>query len=291
MTNINEDKKTAWAALGYTGTYNDMEAAFYIDNPKGTNQEYFDFLRGEGYTGTLNDMEKQYYVNGTPGGASDEFFSDVMFLSGFEGTDGSTTVIDESSVGRTLTAQASAQIDTDQFKFGSSSLFVNDSADRVTAASAADLQIGSSDFTLEGFFRYSLTPLAFKLLIGKYQNSGNQKSYGIFEFAGDLLFYMSSTGGNTILKLSTAFVPVIGTWYHLAVDFDGTTYRMYIDGVLGDTTTTKTTAFASTSAFVIGAQSDGIDEFVGHVDEARLTIGTARYAGAFTPPDAAFPRA
>ncbi len=55
----------------------------------------------------------------------DPFSSSVVLLSGFEGTDGSTTFLDESPAGRALTANGNAQIDTAQFKFGASSLLLD----------------------------------------------------------------------------------------------------------------------------------------------------------------------
>jgi hypothetical protein len=88
--------------------------------------------------------------------AGDPNFDSVKLLCGFEGADGSTTFVDESSVGRTLTGAGSTpEIDTAQFKFGSSSLLLDGPNGRVTADDAADLELGSGHFTLECFARWS----------------------------------------------------------------------------------------------------------------------------------------
>jgi len=288
MTSINEDKKAVWAAAGYTGTYNDMEAAFYIDNPKGTDQEYFDFLRGEGYTGTINDMEKDYYVNGSPGTAVDDNFASVIALLGFEGADTSTTITDESPLVLTWAASGQAQIDTAQFKFDTSSLIVDGAGDFVSTVDAASVELASGDFTIEGSFRWTADPAGYQGLIGKWATSN--KSYAIMlnGAANKLELFLSSNGGTSIIKITEAWTPTLDTWYTIAADWDGTTYRLYVDGAVLGTATTAVALFDGTASLSVGSVDS--NEFNGHVDEVRVTKGVARYAGAYTPATSAFPR-
>jgi hypothetical protein len=49
------------------------------------------------------------------------------------------------------------------------------------------------------------------------------------------------------------------------------------------------TFFDSTRTLSIGNDGNLTRGFIGQIDEVRITKGVARYAGAFTPPTAAFP--
>ena len=53
--------------------------------------------------------------------------------------------------------------------------------------------------------------------------------------------------GQTILHSPNAGSTIIGTWYHLAVSYDGTTIRLYVDGVGVGTTLTVTPTQPNTS--------------------------------------------
>jgi len=220
----------------------------------------------------------------------DPYFDSVMVLLHGEGADASTTITDSSSVGRTFTVNSNAQIDTAQFKYGSASIKFDGVNDVVIATDAADLEIGAQDFTIEGFFRWSSDVLP-QILVGKWQTSGNLKSYALFRntSASEIQLILSSDGSTSTIKIAANWNPVLSTWYHIAADFDGTTYRLYVDGVVVGTATTAVVLHDNTSSFSVGGQPDATFDFGGWADEVRLTIGTARYVGAFTPPTEAFP--
>jgi len=222
----------------------------------------------------------------------DSLFSNVQVLLGFEGADASTIFIDDSSAARTFTAVGDAQLSTAVKKFGLSSGVFDGAGDAITAPDAASLEIGSSNFAKEGFFRWTSDPDAFQFLMGKWLTAGSQKSYAVFlNGTGNTLeLFLSTDGSASIVKIAGAFVPTLNQQYHIAADFDGTTYRLYVDGVSLGTATTPLTLFDGTATFSVGAQADGADPFDGHADEVRLTIGANRYPVAFTPPTTAFPR-
>lgn len=223
----------------------------------------------------------------------DSDFSSVKVLLGFNGVDESTTIIDESLVGRTFTAFGNAKLDNADVIFGPTSLDVDGiSSSRVTTPDAADLELGSGDFTLEGWVNFDTDPAAFFMLFGKWQSDGNKRSYAIFrDGAGaDLELFLSANGSASIIKITADFTVNLNQDYHIAADFDGTTYRLYVDGSVVGSATGTVTLDDDTAGFSVGAQFDGAGNMNAQFDEVRLTVGVARYAGAFTAPTAQFPR-
>lgn len=225
------------------------------------------------------------------GGTTDPLFNEVAVLLHGEGVDASTTITDSSLAARTFTANSGAQIDTAQFKFGTASLKFDGVLDSVSTVDSPDLEIGTQNFTLEGFFRWDVDGEPTQSLMGKWTTSTSQKSYSVIRdrLNGEIELFLSSNGSTSINKISASWVPTLNVWYHIAADFDGTTYRLYVDGVVMGTEVTPVTLYNGTSTFSVGGQSDGSFEFSGWADEIRLTIGSARYAGAFTVPTEAFP--
>jgi hypothetical protein len=78
------------------------------------------------------------------------------------------------------------------------------------------------------------------------------------------------------------------TWHHIAIEKQGTTYRLYVDGVL-DVSNTYATALPNIAApLTLGYHSTASAPFTGDIDEFRIS-DNARYGGSgFTPPSAAY---
>ncbi len=225
----------------------------------------------------------------------DPDWASVSLLAGFDGEDAATDQDDESDNAHVATYQGNAQVDTAQSRFSRASLLCDGTGDSAHFPDGATFELGSGAFTIEGHFRWTADAAAFQILCGKNLSTGNQRSYSLnydSTSSNVLTLQLSTTGTDGIVKLSFAFVPTLDQWYHIACDFDGTDYWMYVDGVMVVTAGTPITLFNSTAPFGCGGQSDGSFSFNGHIDEVRLTKGVARYNGAdFTPLTAPFPRA
>lgn len=224
------------------------------------------------------------------GAATDPNFSSVVFLSGFEGADGSTTMpADESpSAHGSPTAFNGAQLDTAQFKFGASSLLLDGTNDFLILPDSDDWCFGTGDFTVELWARFSATS-GFRGLIGQYV--GGNIGWWFQTVSGTSIEFGYSTNGSSVAAFNRSWSPSTNTWYHICAERSGTTMRLYVNGaMLGTSGTNSANLFNASRNLDIGVINGSV--FGGWLDEIRITKGVARYASdsGYTVPTAAFPR-
>ena len=230
---------------------------------------------------------------------TDTYFTSTVLLLSCDGANGSTTFTDESHAARgNAGVNNDAQVVTAIKKFGTGSLRCDGGIDNITFADSADWNF-TGDFTVElwGYFDATYIENA-QALISQYDTTGNQRSW-LFDYLGSaatniLRFVISSNGSSASVLLSANWTPTADTWYHLAVDRSGNTWRMYIDGVCVASVSSASALFNSTSGLRMGAVFSGsLTEYLkGNLDEIRVTKGVARYATDtnFSVPTTAFPR-
>jgi len=225
------------------------------------------------------------YAFAAAGGGPDPYFSNVILLMGFNGADGSTSFVDESSYGRTVSAFGNAQIDTAQSKFGVSSLLLDGSGDYLTLPDSNDWDFGSGDWTVELFVRLNTT--------GNMAFLGQANAATGWQFmreSNTLRFNAYAGGQYQAYETGGTWTGPTGQWFHIAADRSGNTWRVYRDGVRVFSGTRSNAISNSTDVMKIGRGFSS--DFNGWMDEIRITKGVARYAtdSGFTPPSAAFPR-
>jgi hypothetical protein len=109
--------------------------------------------------------------------------------------------------------------------------------------------------------------------------------------SGRLLF--GSQSGNLVVRIngSTIYLTTsvsTGVWYHIAWTFDGTTHRLFKDGVLVDTSTMPSLYTGVNTSF--GGQPSSLlsnYNLNGYMSNIRVVSGTALYTATFTPPTSA----
>jgi hypothetical protein len=240
------------------------------------------------------------------GGSPQPAFSDVVFLLDMNDTDalqGAAAGWDDASTPNhtiVFTPSGSSigpETDTAIVKWGPTAALYKQSIDRLWLNSASDLNFGSGAFTAEGWFYWSNIPAGFAGLVGKW-NRNSQRAWGLQynQSAGVLEFNISANGTTATPSVTYSWTPTLSTWYHIAGDFDGTTYRLYIDGVMVASSTSAVTMFASSGSlqFQIGCGASGGSTdryFDGSIEDVRVSK-VAVYASdsGFTVPSAAFPR-
>jgi hypothetical protein len=216
--------------------------------------------------------------------ATDPDFASVVALLHFDGTNGSTTFTDE--IGNFwVVGLSSPDLDTSNKAFGSASFkvdYVNSSSsDAIRTASSASLRLGTSDFTMEGFFDPDV-PVG---SIGIWYNLGENTSDGLAFGVTPTTVWWRNTGGDLSATVT------VNAWDHVAWVREGTARRIYVNGVLAASDAGGSFNNSSAADVFIGNVSSNHDfGFLGHIDEVRITKGVARYSGSsFTPPSSAFP--
>lgn len=126
-------------------SYNEKTLSYVLDNASG---KPYGLLR-EGEEG-----KKRAIRAGT---ITDPSKEDTKLLLNFNGSDGEKTTNDSSSSNQTLTFFNSAEISTDQNKYGTSSLNLSEQTDHVLVDYDNDLNLDDRDFTIE-WWEYRLTP-------------------------------------------------------------------------------------------------------------------------------------
>jgi hypothetical protein len=186
-----------------------------------------------------------------------------------------------------LETVGNAQISTAQSKWGGSSMSFDGTGDYVTSYNANALFRIGNIYTIELWF-YTTTIAAgaaglICLAIGASTNSG----INIYRSGSEIICNDGATGGTGPSSGSSAITA--NTWAHLAVVSDGSTTKMYIDGVLKGTYSGTTASSAALTYVTVGANGDKSSVLNGYIQDARITKGIARYTTNFTPPTAAFP--
>jgi len=210
----------------------------------------------------------------------------------FNGSDGSTDDY-TAETGQTVSLEGTAQLDTAQKEFGTASLLLDGNSDYVTVPDSADWNFGTGNFTIDFRIRFaSLTmPDSYFYVMGQRADDNNR--WLIFVNTSNQFYLYFNIGG--VVKGYYKFDAVslsINTWYHLAFERDGTTARMFFNGVPVDIATTST-AFGTNDVGDVGSvlyigQVGSVGYVNGWIDEVRICKGIARWTTNFTPPTAEY---
>ena len=212
----------------------------------------------------------------------------IVLLVHCDGANGSTTFTDASPSAHTLTRVITV-VSTASPKFGTGAASFT-AASWIESNNAADFNLGAGQFTIEAWAYFTAAFSGIQAIVAQFGGATNLGWFFGSTQANELSLTYSTTGSNTAkIGLSLTFTPTLNTWHHLAVDRDASnTVRFYLNGAVIASTAAAVTIFPSTQLLRIGNDQNGNRGFPGMLDEIRVTIGLAQYAGAFTPPTAPF---
>lgn len=228
-------------------------------------------------------------VGGGGGGGGDPYFSSVVQLAHFDGTNGSTTLTNSSSGGNTMTVRGASTISTAQSKWGGASLRAPTTGTGAQAAEIADYGFAHGAVTMEGWVRLDslvdyYVPFSFE------QDGGSTACILRVTSAGAVRLFIDSgnkvTSSNGVISATTwHFISYCMAAGSVGVNRD---HYLHVDGVhIG--TWNSTYGWGSTGRLFVMQDAYGSDA-VGYVDDFRVTKGVCRYTNSnYTPPAAAFP--
>ena len=167
------------------------------------------------------------------------------------------------------------------------SVFFDGESSYLTMPDSEDFNIGSSDFTIELWM--------YKNDTSTYQHIFRQRDSGSAEMA--IVLDIDSTGSDSFASgyfqmewgANKKFVGVNAgltnnTWHHLALTKEGTTGRVFVNGVLVGTDTLDDIGNYS-GDFYVGYWVGGLGYyFKGYISNFRICKGHAIYTANFTPP-------
>jgi len=220
-----------------------------------------------------------YTANFTPPTAPLTAVSGTSLLLNFN----NAGIIDNSMKNNLVTVGTSQTTFT-KLKYGTGSMTFSGSGAWLTAADSTSLQLGTSDFTIEGWVNINTAGTAYAIVSKGAAATG----WSVNITSGNLLQF-----SYTATALTGATALSAGVWYNFAVVRSGSgvgNLKIYLNGVADATSAGAVTDnFNQTNILYVGASRTGTTPLNGFIDELRITKGVARYTTTFTPPQQAFP--
>jgi hypothetical protein len=208
--------------------------------------------------------------------ATDASWSSVVFLCGFEVSTWDESTVNNKGGGGSITGASGGLAWGGTFTQGQYALILAGTDGLTYANSSNDLIFPTQHFTIECVVNTTTTAAGTAFVMGVWY-SGAGRSWRIIRSGSTYQFQVSTTGSDVITVLTGGTITA-NNWLNLAVDFDGTTYRMYINGPMVASSTTLHTMYSSPYVMSVGYVDGSIGGFTGGIDEIRITKGVARYA-------------
>lgn len=221
---------------------------------------------------------------------SDPYWSKVVALLHLDGTNGSTSILDQK--GGAYSAASGATLSTVSSMFGGASAYFPGTAGNVITGPAISL---TGDFTVESWVNLGTTT-GVNTIVGQWNQSGSQGGYALRVDNGKATFGFGAYTELSVMMTSTATISP-GSWYHIAATRSGSTFRLFVNGTQSATATYAGAGRTLSVPLTIGQYysasgtfpATGTNNFHGYIDDLRITNGVARYTTNFTVPTSAFP--
>jgi len=208
------------------------------------------------------------------------FDSSIKLILSFDGTDGATSVTDESQSAHTVIFNGNAQLDTAQKKFGTASLLLDGTGDYLTVPDSSDwdwVANNTDTWNIDWWFRTAEESHSYMFGLG--DNSWNNYFTCHYNRATgtNTINWNLTLGGSTIFAdSSTTGLVSANTWHHVLCVIQGTgstkNYALYLDGNQVTYKSNATNATPFNQNFYIGDRLPGLgsNPMNGHMDEFRV---------------------
>ncbi len=159
------------------------------------------------------------------------------------------------------------------------------SGDYLSIDDSADLELGSGDFTIEGWFYFENTGSSGTNFWGKWNTSNRSYAFSYVKSTGKYVFGYSTDGSAEVLLTSDALSADINTWVHFAAVRNGSSLKVYRNGtsIIDASVGTSTFYNATTDLYIGRLQSNTNYDYDGHISNFRIVNGKALYTSNFKP--------
>ena len=155
--------------------------------------------------------------------------------------------------------------------------YFNGGTNYLTTSSTTWTQLGTGDFTVEGWGYINAYGTYFPLCDTRASPTFSPWIFGV-NSSGFADFYYGTTAGG---RITDTVAVGLNTWVHLAAVRSGSTITLYVNGVSKGTATYSSAM--NGGAATIGRLVDGFYAN-GYISNFRVVVGTAVYTSNFTPP-------
>lgn len=273
---------------------------FYIgvDADGGTTSTgMFDDLRITKYARYLNNFVPRMRSQAADFGPTyDPYWDKVVLRATLDGAHGATSSVD--STDKTISAVGGASLSTAVSKYGATSALSSGSGNYWTTPDSADYVLGSI-FTIELWTYPTIWANGGNLyssLIGQRPSNDVNSWYlhlsgGVSGVYGPAFEIRSGAGAilQSLTAASSALLPALNQWHHVAVTGDGSYLRLFLDGQLTVEVAQTASIGNTASALTIGGLPGTNEWSIGYIDDVRITKGVCRYRKNFAVPTAALP--
>ncbi|NBS61526.1 MAG: LamG domain-containing protein [Microbacteriaceae bacterium] len=191
----------------------------------------------------------------------------------------------DSAMMNDLETAGNAQVSTSIVKYGTGSMYFDGSGDWLIIPYSQNINFGTGNFTIEGWFYLSSFANQYYVLGGTWTTGSSDEWLVQIENNGTMRFLTSAGTSFYTAGITT------GTWYHFAAVRNGSTVTLYVNGSSVGSYTNSNSIGSTSKTLYIGVQNNGAAwPWNGYIDDLRITKGVARYISTFTPPPARMPQ-
>jgi hypothetical protein len=212
-------------------------------------------------------------------------YDDTVLLLNYEGSNGDTTTSDGSvfTSNQLVTFSGTADISTDQAKFGSTSLNLTTDG-FVTVADRPELDLTYQEFTCE-WWEYRTSSSGNPTVWARNNDTYSPWIFGKAVDGRNKAFITHDGNGyGTADDLNMDMGSIdLNQWNHFAISHKGDLFRTFKNGVqVAEVDRPELFVRVSSDSLQIGKGQDG-NFFEGYLDGMVITRGNAKYWDAFTP--------
>ena len=203
--------------------------------------------------GELSDCQNVYVIEGTLDTSGTDYAVGTFSNGNIFVSEGATLTAN----GSTITINGTGNFQNSGGFIGRSA-FEGDGAEHITISDHANLDV--TNISIEAIIRTSA--------VSDYIIDRDTNFEISIDGSGNIVGNITATGTATVTSTSTVND---GVWHHIAMTYDGTTTKLYIDGKLEATDTTASGNIGATAEDVlIASDNAGASEFDGEIAMIRM---------------------